>query len=201
MVFLGRAPEPRTVSVIKNSNTAITGVAGTYSLKDVGRSITGTAIPAGTTLYAVASDTAATLSAAATASTTNAAVIGSDQSRVVTVTKNSNTAITGVAGTFSTKDVGRPIVGTGIPAAAILTAVASDVAATLSAAATTSTVDSAVIGSAATYVADSLAYGFAGWSPETEAESLTYSVAAFNAGLTAPTVADNHSPVVQRSRG
>src|SRR5664279_4069070 len=60
MVFLGRAPEPRTVSVIKTSSTAITGVAGTYSLKDVGRSITGTAIPAGTTVYAVASDTAAT---------------------------------------------------------------------------------------------------------------------------------------------
>ena len=202
MVFLGRAPEPRTVSVIKNSTTAITGVAGTFSLKDVGRSITGTAIPAATTLYAVASDTAATLSAAATASTTNAAVIGSDQSRVVTVTKsNSSSTIAAPAGTFSSKDVGRPIVGTNIPAAAILTTVTNDMSAALSAAATGSSTDSAVIGSAATYLADSLAYGFVGWSPETEAESLTYTVAAFNAGLTAPAVADNHSPVAQRSRG
>ena len=201
-MVLGRTPESRTVTITKNTTTAITAAAGTFSTKDVGRSITGTAIPAATTLSAVASDTAATLSAAATASGATAAVIGSDQSRVVTVTKtNSSSTITGVAGTFSTKDVGRPIVGTGIPAAAILTVVASDTAATLSAAATASSTDPAVIGSAATYVADSLAYGFVGWSPETELESLTYTVAAFNAGAVPPGVADNHSPLVQRSRG
>jgi len=46
-----------------------------------------------------------------------------------------------------------------------------------------------------------MAYGFWGWSPQTEAESLTYSVNAFNNGATQPGVADNHSAVVQRSRG
>jgi hypothetical protein len=124
------------------------------------------------------------------------------EARSVTVTKtNTSTALTAAAGTFSTRDAGRLITGTGIPAAATLSAVASDTAATLSAAATASGAGSAVIGSATTVVADALAYGFLGWSPETEAESLTYTVAAVNAGTATPAIANTYTAVVQRSRG
>jgi hypothetical protein len=197
------ATEARTVTVIKNTSTAITGAAGTFiTTKDVGRLIAGTGIPAATTLAAVASDTAATLSAAATTSTTNPAVIGSEDPRTVTVIKTINSStITGAAGTFSAKDLGRPITGTGIAAAATLTVISTDAAATISPAATATGTDPAVIGSATTMFADSLGNGYLGWSPETEAESLTYSVTAFNANAVPPGPTDSHTAVVQRARG
>jgi hypothetical protein len=198
------ATEARIVTVSKTSSSAaITGAAGTFvTTKDVGRLITGTGIPAATSLAAVASDTAATLSAAATTSTVNSAVIGSEEPRTVTVTKTINSStITGAAGTFGAKDVGRPITGTGIAAAVTLTVVASDTAATLSTAATATGADSAVIGSATNIFADSLGNGYLGWSPETEAESVTYTVAAFNAGAVTPAIANTYTAFPQRSRG
>jgi hypothetical protein len=64
----GRTTEARTATVgTTNTSAAITGAAGTFDSTDVGRSITGTGIPASTTISAVASGTAATLSANATA--------------------------------------------------------------------------------------------------------------------------------------
>lgn len=74
----GRTTEPRTVTVsTTNSSTAITAAAGTFNVpEDVGRTITGTGIPAGATLSAVASATAATLSAAATATGSPSVVLG-----------------------------------------------------------------------------------------------------------------------------
>lgn len=64
----GRSSEPRTLTVNTTlSSTAITAAAGSFNKGDVGRSITGTGIPAGATIATVTSDTAATLSAAATA--------------------------------------------------------------------------------------------------------------------------------------
>lgn len=66
---VGRGPGGRAVTVgITNASTAVTAPAGTFdTTHDVGRTITGTGIPAGATLTAVASATAATLSANATA--------------------------------------------------------------------------------------------------------------------------------------
>jgi hypothetical protein len=73
----GRTTEPRGVTVTKTAaSAAITGAAGTFSKSDVGRAISGTGIPAGATLAAVTSDTAATLSANATATGSGAATIG-----------------------------------------------------------------------------------------------------------------------------
>jgi len=57
-------------------STAITAPAGSFSPSDVGRSIWGTNIPIATTLAAVASDTAATLSGNASASGTATATVG-----------------------------------------------------------------------------------------------------------------------------
>lgn len=73
----GRTTDSRTVaSVVTNSTTAITFPSGQITASDVGRLITGTGIPAGTTIASVQSATAATLSAAATTSTTQTATLG-----------------------------------------------------------------------------------------------------------------------------
>ena len=65
----GRTTDGRSVTVTTTSaSTAITAAAGTFVASDATRGITGTGIPAGTTIASVTSDTAAVLSAAATAS-------------------------------------------------------------------------------------------------------------------------------------
>lgn len=113
-------------------------------------------------------------------------------------TTATSTAITAPAGSFHEEDAGRTIAGTGIPAGATLSAVTSDTAATLSAAATATGTITATLGTATAE-----AYGFAGWSPETDTESETYTVAAANAGtLTPDRVTDPNSPkTAQRARG
>lgn len=73
----GRTTESRTASVTKTSGSpGITAAAGTFSSEDVGRTITGTGIPAGATITAVASGTAATLSANASSSGAVTATLG-----------------------------------------------------------------------------------------------------------------------------
>lgn len=67
---------PRSVSVSTVSGSqSITAPAGSFGPGDLGRAISGAGIPAGSTLSAVVSDTAATLSAAATATGTITATI------------------------------------------------------------------------------------------------------------------------------
>ena len=123
----------------------------------------------------------------------------SSEPRTATVTTTSASAnLTAAAGTFNEEDAGRPISGTGIPASATLATVTSDTAATLSANATASGSITATIGSTS-----GSSYGFTGWSPETDAESETYTVAANNAGTATPDrVANGYTPrTTQRSRG
>lgn len=120
--------------------------------------------------------------------------------RSVTVTKTSGSAaVTAATGTFNEEDAGRPISGTGIPAAATIASVTSDTAATLSANATATGAAAATIGSAAEAAGS---YGFVGWSPESDAESETYTLAANNLGAAQPDRLTNaYTPVSQRSRG
>lgn len=68
----GRSTEARTVAGVgtTNASAALTGSAGTFNKGDVGRPISGTGIPAGATIAAVASGTAATSSANSTATGT-----------------------------------------------------------------------------------------------------------------------------------
>ena len=110
----------------------------------------------------------------------------------------SSTAVTAPAGSFNEEDAGRPISGTGIPAGATLASVTSDTAATLSAAATSAGTITATLGAVS-----GGSYGFQGWSPESDAESETYTVAANNAGTATPDRITNsttsaHNP---RTRG
>jgi hypothetical protein len=74
----GRHTEARTVAGVgtTNTSTALTGSAGTFNKADVGRPVSGTGIPAGATIAAVASGTAATLSANATATGTISLTFG-----------------------------------------------------------------------------------------------------------------------------
>lgn len=121
-----------------------------------------------------------------------------NEARTVTVTTtNASANITASAGTFQEEDAGRSITGTGIPAGATVQTVTSDTAATLSAAATASGSPSVTLG-----VAQPTAYGFSGWSPETDAESETYTVAAVNAGTATPDrLMNTYTRVEQRARG
>lgn len=74
----GRTSEPRSFAVTKTSGSpAVTAAANSFNEEDVGRSITGTGIPAGATILSVQSGTAATLSANATATNAATATIGS----------------------------------------------------------------------------------------------------------------------------
>lgn len=74
----GRTTEPRSVSALTKTSgsAAVTAPAGTFSSEDVGRTVTGTGIPAGTTILSVQSGTAATMSANASASNSAAATLG-----------------------------------------------------------------------------------------------------------------------------
>lgn len=119
------------------------------------------------------------------------------EARAITVTKTSGAAtVTAAAGTFNEEDAGRAISGTGIPAAATVLSVQSDTAATLSANATATGSGAATLAAAAGAL-----YGFTGWSPETDAESETYTVAANNAGTATPDrITNTTTAVSQRSR-
>lgn len=74
----GRTTEARTIPALTKTaaSTAVTGPAGTFSVEDAGRTVTGTGLAANTTIASVQSATAATLSVAATATNTNSAVLG-----------------------------------------------------------------------------------------------------------------------------
>ena len=121
----------------------------------------------------------------------------SSEPRTVTVTTTADSAdVTAPSGSFNEEDAGRPIVGTGIPAGTTLATVTSGTAATLSEDATASGSVSATLGAAGG------GYGFTGWSPETDTESETYTLAAVNAGSTPPDrLANTYTSVSQRSRG
>jgi hypothetical protein len=117
-------------------------------------------------------------------------------------TTSASAAITAPAGSFASGDAGRSITGTGIPAGATISAVTSDTAATLSANAIATGTITATIGSNTTPHQSGQTYGFVGWSPETDLEAKTYSLAAVNAGQVPPSkITNTYTAVTQRGRG
>lgn len=123
---------------------------------------------------------------------------GTDGRSVTIATMIASTAITAAAGTFESGDVGRAITGTGIPAGATVSAVASDTAATLSVAATAA--GSPVVALAAV-IPQTHSYGFRGWSPETGLEAATYK--SPSSGTTPDRISNTFTPAAsgRRSRG
>lgn len=122
-------------------------------------------------------------------------------------TTNASAAITGAAGTFNEEDAGALIsAAAGITAGTTILSVTSDTAATLSANATATGSRTVTIGSLAgtATLTQGQRYGFIGWSPETDAESESYTLAANNAGTVAPDrITDTVTGVntKQRARG
>ncbi len=143
--------------------------------------------------YTITAVTATTLSYGRTAA---------DVAAVAATGSVTSTPLTAPAGSFVEEDAGRLIVGTGIPTGTTLAAVLSDTAARLSAAATASGTVTASLGSGLTSLQDAQGYGFQGWSPETDAESESYTVAANNAGTATPDrITNTYTAVSQRGRG
>ncbi len=116
-------------------------------------------------------------------------------------TTNLSAALTAPANSFNEEDAGRLITGTGIPANATILSVTSGAAATLSANATATGTITATIGG--TPLDTGTRYGFLGWSPESDAESETYTLAAVNAGQVTPDriVNTTTSATQHRTRG
>lgn len=113
------------------------------------------------------------------------------------VTTSGSTAITFPTAKIYPDDVGRPISGTGIPAGATLASRSSATAGALSANATASGTITATLGSTRGTTVE--AFGFYGWSPETEAEAALYPLPTAGAG--APSIlTDNVTRVAQRYR-
>ncbi len=104
--------------------------------------------------------------------------------RTITLARTSGSAAVTATGesTFTRADVGQPVTGTGIPAGTTVAAVASPTAATLSANATSAGTSTATLGGTQT----AQSYGFIGWTPETEAEADSYTLAGINAALPQP---------------
>lgn len=112
-------------------------------------------------------------------------------------TTTGSTALTFSANAMQVSDIGRTIVGTGIPAGATLVARPTTTTGTLSANASATGSVTATLGGGA---AAASGLGFTGWSPETDAEAAVYPIPA-GAGATAPSVlADAVTPIAQRNR-
>jgi hypothetical protein len=95
-------------------------------------------------------------------------------------TTSGSAALTGPANTYSQRDVGAPISGTGIPANATILSVTSGTAATSSINSTATGTITLTIGPRSVNSA-----GFLGWKPETDARAADYTFASAAAG-TAP---------------
>lgn len=103
-------------------------------------------------------------------------------------------AITFPANGIVEEDAGRAISGAGIPANATVATVTSTTTGTISPNATATATITATLGAGGDY-------GFSGWSPETDAESESYTVAANNAGTIPPgRITDTSTPITQRAR-
>lgn len=102
-------------SPIVNSATA------NFTAADIGGPLSGTGIPANTTVVSVTSPTRAVLSANATASANNIAFTIGGALRSAVVVAPTSPVSNVITGTFTTADIGRPIVATGIPAGTIVT--------------------------------------------------------------------------------
>lgn len=116
--------------------TSTGGKAG-FTSADVNNPVTGTNIQSGTTITAVTSASSATMSKTATATGSNIYVsVYGDGNRTLmdAFTTSGSTTITSATAYFTAADVGKPIVGAGIPAGTTIAAVTNTTTATLSAA-------------------------------------------------------------------
>jgi hypothetical protein len=125
-----------------NASATVTSASASFVAADLGKLVTGSGIPAGTTIKQVNNGTTITLSANATATSAAANLTFANSltagPRIVVdgATTNASAALTSSSAGFTAADVGRAVSGAGIPANTVITAVTSATAATMSANAT-----------------------------------------------------------------
>jgi hypothetical protein len=143
-----------TTTLTSATANFVDGSPANHITSDVGKSISGTGIPLGTTISAVNSATNVTLSQAATVSATGvgigiAGTTRNSTHRMVNDLTVSGNAIVSAMANFEKTDIGLPVKGTGLPANAYITNVTDGAHATISASASTPAADIvAVIGNA-----------------------------------------------------
>jgi hypothetical protein len=124
-----------TDGVTINGSPTLTSATAAFASADIGNPITGTNIPASTTISGYTSATTVTLSRNATASgNTILFKTYGDGNRSVTdaVTNNGSTTITSDTAYFTAADVGKPAVGSTISTGTTIRSVQSTTSATLS---------------------------------------------------------------------
>src|SRR5271157_15253 len=127
---------PTVTDAVLDSTTTVTSAIAGFVASDVGRSVTGTGIPAGTTIASVTSATTIVLSAAATATATGVTLTFSPTRSVKDAVLDSTPTVTSATAEFAASEVGSPVTGTGIPAGTTIASVTSATTIVLSAAAT-----------------------------------------------------------------
>jgi hypothetical protein len=125
--------------VTTNGSATLTSATAAFTTADVGNPITGTNIPAATTISGYTSPTSVTLSNNATASGSSILFkIFGDGNRTVTdaVTTSNSSTLTSATAYFTAADIGKPVVGTSIQAGTKIQSVTNSTSATMSANAT-----------------------------------------------------------------
>jgi hypothetical protein len=128
----------RTVTdgVTTNGSAVLTSLTAAFTTTDVGNPITGTNIPASTTILSRSSATSVTLSKNATASGNNLTFkVYGDGNRTVTdaATTSASATITSATAYFTAADIGKPIVGTSIVSGTTIQSVTNSTTAVMSA--------------------------------------------------------------------
>jgi hypothetical protein len=127
-----------TDGVTVNGSPTLTSATAAFTTADVGNPLTGTNIPASTTISGYTSGTSVTLSKNATASGSPVTFkVYGDGNRSVTdaVTTNGSATITSATAYFTAADVGKPVVGTTLTAGTTIASIQSTTSATMSSAA------------------------------------------------------------------
>lgn len=135
---IGASNAARQVTdAVTNTTTTITSATANFKGLHIGLMVTGTNIPAGTTISAVTNATTATLSQAATASSSGGTLTIHDGRKVTDMAStNASATITSVNANFSSLDMGSKVVGTNIPNGTYILSITDEKTAVLSANAT-----------------------------------------------------------------
>jgi hypothetical protein len=128
------------------SGTTLTATAGNFGPGDIGMTLTGTGITAGTTIVSVIDPTKAILSKSATIANATSITLVPSRSFTDDLTFSGTTATSSSNASFVASDVGRVITGFGLPAGTTISGVTSSTVATLSQAASGSPTGNVVIG-------------------------------------------------------
>ncbi|HEX8678849.1 MAG TPA: hypothetical protein VF683_02730 [Chthoniobacterales bacterium] len=131
-----RGTRTLTDGTLASGSTTLTSATAAFAATDVGNPIAGTGIQTGTTIASRTSPTQVTLSKPATAGGSGRLfTLYGDGNRTVTdaITNNGATTLTSNTAYFTSADVGKPVVGTTIPAGTTIVAVTNPTTVTLSA--------------------------------------------------------------------